>query len=140
MNNLKNILLAIVFLLTTNSCIEWFTVDDEYYDVTIVNNSTDTIYTHVQGGVDIREPYFEDLWDYSVRCIFPDTSFTYSMRKEAHFYDHRISLIVLKKTTYEKYTIEEIRTQKIMDYGVVYSYEELEKMNFVIKYTGQEKK
>ena len=50
----------------------------------------------------------------------------------------KIALIVLKKTTYEKYTIEEIREKRIMDYGIVYSYEELERMGFVIKYAGQD--
>ena len=140
MNNLKNILLAIVFLLTINSCIEWFTVDDEYYDVTIVNNSSDTVFVHFQGGVDIREPYFEDMWDYSLERILPDSTFIYPTTKGPDYYNHRFSLIVLNRATYEKYSIEEIRTQKIMDYGVVYSYEDLEKMGFVIKYTGQEKK
>ena len=141
MNNLKNILLAIVFLLTTNSCIEWFTVDDEYYDVTIVNKSVDTIYTDIICGNNALKYDYDKLRNFYLERILPDSSRTIPyIAKLSNYKDDKIALIVLKKTTYEKYTIEEIRTQKIMDYGVVYSYEDLEKMGFVIKYTGQEQK
>lgn len=141
MNNLKNILLAIVFLLTTNSCIEWFTVDDEYYSITIANKSVDTIYTDIICGNNAQKYDYDKLRCFYLERILPDSSRTIPyIAKLANYKDDKIALIVLKKATYEKYSIEEIRAQKIMDYGVVYSYEELEKMNFVIKYTGQEKK
>ena len=136
---IEYVILVLVFMLSTNSCFEWFLPNDEYYNIKIVNNSSDTIFVHFQGGVDIRELYFEDLWDYSVECVIPDSTLTYPTQKKPNYHNNRFSLIVLKKTTQEKYSIDEIRENRIMDYGVVYSYEELEKMNFIIKYTGQEK-
>lgn len=131
-------ILVLVFMLTTNSCIKWFLPNEEYYNIKIVNNSSDTIFVHFQGGVNIREPYFEDLWDYSLECVIPDSVLTYPTQKMTNYHDDRFSLVVLKKTTYEKYSIDEIREKRIMDYGIVYSYEELEKMGFAIKYAGQD--
>ena len=135
---IEYVILVLVFMLATNSCIEWFLPNDEYYNVKIVNNSSDTIFVHIQGGVNIREPYFEDLWDYSVECIVPDSALIDRTIKGPNYHNERFSLVVLKKTTYEKYSIDEIREKRIMDYGIVYSYEELEKMGFVIKYAGQD--
>lgn len=138
MKKLFYIVTVFALLLITNSCTDWDTENDEYYHVTVVNQSNDTIFTHVQCRVDITEPYFEDLANYNVNIILPSESFKYPIRKESDFYGDKFSLIVLKKSTCEKYTIDEVREQKIMDYGVVYSYYDLEKMKFVITYTGQE--
>ena len=135
------ILLAIVFLLTTNSCVDWFTVNDEYYSVTIENNSVDTIYVDFTCGENVQSYNFEELQDYYLDSILPESSMTVPyIEKLPHYSRDQIALIVLKKSTYEKYTIEEIRENRIMDYGVVYTYRNLEKMGFVIKYTGQEEK
>ena len=70
--------------------------------------------------------------------MITDSALTYPTQKIPNYHDDRFSLVVLKKTTYEKYTIEEIREKRIMDYGIVYSYDELERMGFVIKYAGQD--
>ena len=132
-------ILVLAFMLTTNSCFEWFTTNDEYYNVTIENNSLDTIYTDIMCGNNALKYDFDKLRDFYLERILPDSSRTIPyIEKLPNYKNDKIALIVLKKTTYEKYSIEEIREKRIMDYGIVYSYEELERMGFVIKYAGQE--
>ena len=132
-------ILVLAFMLTTNSCFEWSTTNDEYYNVTIENNSLDTIYTDIMCGNNALKYDFDKLRDFYLERILPDSSRTIPyIEKLPNYKNDKIALIVLKKTTYEKYSIEEIREKRIMDYGIVYSYEELERMGFVIKYAGQE--
>ena len=136
---IEYVILVLVFMLTTNSCVEWFLPNDEYYNVTIVNNSVDTIYTDIMCGNNVLKYDYDKLQDFYLERILPDSSRTIPyIEKLPNYKNDKIALIVLKKTTYEKYTIEEIREKRIMDYGIVYSYEELEKMGFAIKYAGQD--
>lgn len=114
-------------------------VEKESYDVKVVNKSVDTIYVYVQVGAQIKEPYFENLRSYSLHYILPDSSYTQKVYVEEDFFLDHISVIVFKKKTIENYSIDEIRQKKIMDWGLVYSFEELDRMGHCIEYTGEAK-
>ena len=45
--------------------------------------------------------------------------------------------VIVKKSTMDKYTIDEIKEKNIYDTIYAYTYNELDKMNFKITYTGE---
>lgn len=49
--------------------------------------------------------------------------------------EHPIAIVVLREDTYNKYSIDEIRDNNIYDYGVIYTYKVLQRMEFTIEIT-----
>lgn len=46
------------------------------------------------------------------------------------------SFVVFSIETHDKYSIDELREKNIMDWGVAYKYDELEKMGMTIEFRG----
>lgn len=147
----KNIymLLCAVFLLCSA-----MTCDDGptyFCDIIVKNVSSDTIYVCGMDGNEDDAPftigkaiYYNRLGEKSLHelCVgevYKDGGLIYDDKfiSQEDISGHRYCLFVLKKSTKEKYSIEQIAEQNIYDKKYELTYNELRALNFQINYTGE---
>lgn len=121
--------------------------DEEMIESTLKfkNISSETVYVIMaNAGVksqDFHLPYSADQFDADEVAPGEDSliDFVFFDRYEyEHYKDkYRFALFVLKKSTMDKYTVEQIIHDKIYDKMLVYTYDELRAINFQINYMGE---
>ncbi len=111
--------------------------DEKYVTCHFHNSSSDTIYLYpeIRTDIPVRPSIIGLEGDYALNKLVPDSIL--KMEIIADDLEHTtFSFVVFSIETHDKYSIDELREKNIMDWGVAYKYDELEKMGMTIEFRG----
>lgn len=148
-NHLLLIAVVIVFVLTSMTC----TPGVQYRDVVLTNLSNDTIYVTCLCHTNDIDDYFDARFvfetlsrglldtlasDSSSMIKVPSWDYDRSVEYNRNWFNSMVlTALVFKKSTIDKYGVDYIIKNNIIDNKIQYLYNDVKKDDFKIYYTGE---
>lgn len=111
--------------------------DEKYVTCHFHNSSSDIIYLYpeIRSDIPARPSVIGLEGDYALKKLVPDSILKMEIIAD-DLENTTFSFVVFSKETHDKYSIDELRENNIMDWGVAYKYNELEKMDMTVVFRG----
>ena len=124
--------IGLIVMVFMTSCLEFLIAEDPIANFRVYNLTNDTVYYHIYSAANGRGLTTSKVFEYSLDTVRPKSSVSddWDLAGLKHL---GMNFILLEQSTIEKYSLDEIREQNIYDFGAVYHYSDLEKMQFTIE-------
>lgn len=128
------LIMSVALLLLLQSCEFMADLLSEFKEgaqaVKVINKTNAPLFYMINYGGEISTKNV--MGEYYFTEVLPDSI---SIFGSDDLEEHPIAIVVLREDTYKKHSIDEIRDNNIYDYGAIFPYKVLQRMEFKIEIT-----